>query len=98
MQPVNSNFLRPFKTVTIRFGTPMQMEPPENPDDPMEGHDHTQCRAFTDELMHEIARLSERDYVDEYVPVAGERRRGLSADRSPAASHSVRNSLFTLTA
>jgi hypothetical protein len=39
-----------------------------NPDDPMEGHDHTQCRSFTDRLMREIARLSEREYVDEYVP------------------------------
>ena len=25
-------------------------------------------RDFTDRLMHEIARLSEREYVDEYVP------------------------------
>ena len=34
VQPVNSNFMRPFKTVIIRFGAPMQMDPPENPDDP----------------------------------------------------------------
>ena len=54
--------------MTIRFGTPMQMDPPENPDDPLENHDHAECRAFTDRLMHEIARLSEREYVDEYVP------------------------------
>ena len=60
VQPVNSNFMRPFKTVIIRFGAPMQMDPPENPDDPLENHDHTECRAFTDRLMHEIARLSER--------------------------------------
>jgi 1-acyl-sn-glycerol-3-phosphate acyltransferase len=68
VQPVNAKFMRPFKTVTIRFGRPMQMEGPDNPDDPMEGHDHTQCRAFTDDLMHQIARLSEREYVNEYVP------------------------------
>ncbi len=68
VQPVNSNMLRPFKTVTIRFGKPMRMEGPVNPDDPMEDHDHTKCRSFTDDLMHEIARLSERAYVDEYVP------------------------------
>src|SRR6202020_618996 len=67
-QPGNSKLMPPFQTVTIRFGRPMRMEEPVNPDDPMEGHDHTQCRAFTDNLMHEIARLSERDYVDEYVP------------------------------
>ena len=68
VQPVNSKILRPFKTVTIRFGQPMQMEEPANPDDPMEGHDHTLCRSFTDDLMHEIARLSEREYVNDYVP------------------------------
>ncbi len=67
VQPVNSKFMRPFKTVTIRFGAAMVMDPPENPDDPLD-HDHTQCRAFTDRLMHEIARLSERHYLDEYVP------------------------------
>jgi hypothetical protein len=60
--------MRPFKRVTIRFGKPMEMPPPVNPDDPLEGHDHTECRAFTDSLMHEIARLSERCYIDEYVP------------------------------
>ncbi len=68
VQPVNSKFMRPFKTVTIRFGAPMRMDPPANPDDPFEDHDHTQCRDFTDRLMHEIARLSDRAYVDEYVP------------------------------
>jgi hypothetical protein len=46
----------------------MEMAAPVNPDDPMEGHDHTECRSFTDNLMREIARLSERGYVDEYVP------------------------------
>ena len=49
VQPVNSKFMRPFKTVTIRFGAPMQMDPPEDPADPLEHHDHTQCRSFTDE-------------------------------------------------
>jgi 1-acyl-sn-glycerol-3-phosphate acyltransferase len=68
VQPVNSKFMRPFKKVTIRFGQPMEMDPPANPNDPMEGHDHTQCRRFTDRLMHEIARLSDREYIDEYVP------------------------------
>jgi 1-acyl-sn-glycerol-3-phosphate acyltransferase len=68
VQPVNAKMMRPFHTVTIRFGAPMQMDPPENPADPLENHDHTQCRSFTDRLMHEIARLSEREYVDEYVP------------------------------
>jgi 1-acyl-sn-glycerol-3-phosphate acyltransferase len=68
VQPVNSNMMRPFKNVTIRFGKPMLMDPPGDPAHPLENHDHTHCRAFTDRLMHEIARLSEREYVDEYVP------------------------------
>jgi 1-acyl-sn-glycerol-3-phosphate acyltransferase len=68
VQPVNAKFMRPFKTVTIRFGAPMQMDPPDDPAHPLEHHDHTQCRDFTDRLMREIARLSERPYVDEYVP------------------------------
>src|ERR1035438_5809383 len=38
VQPVNSKFMRPFKKVTIRFGQPMEMAPPVNPDDPMVGH------------------------------------------------------------
>src|SRR6204780_2918829 len=74
VQPVNSKFMRPFKTVTIRFGAPMQMEPPENPADPLANHDHTQCRDFTDRLMAEIARLSDREYVDEYVPSRASRQ------------------------
>lgn len=68
VQPVNSRFMRPFKRVTVRFGEPMRMPPMEDPDDYDVGHDHTECRAFTDRVMHEIARLAERPYVDEYVP------------------------------
>jgi len=68
VQPVNSNLMRPFKTVTIRFGAPMAMEPVTDPDDPMADHDHNVCRSFTDDLMKEISRLSEREYVAEYVP------------------------------
>ncbi|HEY6429455.1 MAG TPA: hypothetical protein VIX84_19695, partial [Acidimicrobiales bacterium] len=52
----------------IRFGAPMKMDPPEDPVHPLENHEHTQCRAFTDRLMREFALLSEREYVDEYVP------------------------------
>ena len=83
VQPVNSKFMRPFKTVTIRFGAPMQMDPPANPADPLENHDHTQCRDFTDRLMHEIARLSEREYIDEYVP--SRRRTRPLPERNPLA-------------
>ena len=68
VQAVNSNFMRPFKTVTIRFGTPMFMEPATDPNDPLADHDHTVCRSFTDRLMQAISALSGRPYVDEYVP------------------------------
>jgi len=68
VQPVNSRFMRPLKTVRIRFGAPMRMAPATDPSDPQVDHDHSLCREFTDDLMKEIARLSERDYVDEYVP------------------------------
>jgi 1-acyl-sn-glycerol-3-phosphate acyltransferase len=68
VQPVNKNYLRPFRTVIIRFGEPRSMPAASDPDDPMVDHDHDVCRAFTDDLMKEIARLAERPYVDEYVP------------------------------
>lgn len=73
VQPVGKRYLRPFRTVTVRFGQPMRMVPAADPDDPMADHDHAVCRGFTDDLMREIARLSGSDYVDEYVPkpVAG---------------------------
>ena len=72
VQPVDSRFMRPFKTVTVRFGPAMRMPPAMNPDDPLGDHDHTQCRDFTDRLMREIARLSERGYLDEYVQARGD--------------------------
>jgi 1-acyl-sn-glycerol-3-phosphate acyltransferase len=71
VQPVGSRVMRPFHTVIIRFGAPMQMTPAADPDDPMADHDHSICRKFTDDVMREIARLSERGYVDEYVPKRG---------------------------
>lgn len=80
VQPVGSRFLRPWRTVTVRFGAPMRMAPAADPNDPMVGHDHRECRAFTDALMHEIARLSGLPYVDEYVP----RRRDTAHDGAAA--------------
>jgi 1-acyl-sn-glycerol-3-phosphate acyltransferase len=68
VQPIGSNRLRPFRTVTIRFGEPVRMDAAADPDHPLADHDHADCRAFTDRLMHEISRLSGRPYRDEYVP------------------------------
>ncbi len=68
VQPVGAKVPRPLRTVTIRFGPPMRMPTVADPQDPMADHDHEVCRSFTDRLMAEIARLSGRPYVDEYVP------------------------------
>ena len=68
VQPVNSNFMRPFKTVRDPLRRADADGPAREPRRPARDHDHTKCRAFTDRLMQEIARLSEREYVDEYVP------------------------------
>ncbi|HVC13872.1 MAG TPA: lysophospholipid acyltransferase family protein [Acidimicrobiales bacterium] len=68
VQPVGKRLLRPGKTVVVRFGPPMRMPPAADRQHPLEDHDHRECRAFTDELMREISRLSGRPYVDEYVP------------------------------
>lgn len=67
VQPIGCRLLHPFRTVTVRFGPPLRMVPAADPGDPMADHDHTACRAFTDDLMKEISRLSRRPYVDEYV-------------------------------
>ncbi len=68
VQPVGARMLRPGRTVTVRFGPPLRMEPAADAADPMSDHDHRRCRTFTDQLMQEIARLSHQPYVDEYVP------------------------------
>lgn len=67
VQPVGRRLMRPGRTVSVRFGAPMAMGPAADPADPMADHDHPECRAFTDDLMKEISRLSGRPYVDEYV-------------------------------
>ena len=85
VQPVDARFMRPFKTVTIRFGPPMRMEPVADPSDPLADHDHDVCRAFTDSLMHEIATLSGRTYVDEYVPKRT-RRAGTALEQNGSAA------------
>lgn len=68
VQPVDSRMLRPFRTVTVRFGEPMRMAPASDQANAMAYHDHAERRRFTDELMREIARLAGTEYVDEYVP------------------------------
>jgi 1-acyl-sn-glycerol-3-phosphate acyltransferase len=62
VQPIGRRCPRPFRRVTVRFGTPRTLTPALAAtlgDDAL--------RRFTDELMAEIAELSGRPYVDEYV-------------------------------
>ncbi|MCL4423365.1 MAG: 1-acyl-sn-glycerol-3-phosphate acyltransferase [Actinobacteria bacterium] len=67
VQPVDALLMRPFRSVTIRFGPPIQMVPASDPCNPMADHDHAICRDFTDRLMREIARLAGSEYTDTYV-------------------------------
>src|SRR5271165_593336 len=53
VQAVGSRMLHPFRTVTVRFGPPMRLAAPAGG-----GGDPAELRRFTDDLMHEIARLS----------------------------------------
>jgi len=73
VQPPGSNLMRPFHSVTVRFGPPVtylregtvlttgQCGGP-NPD-----CDKDELRDLTDSLMTEISRLSGQEYVDLYA-------------------------------
>lgn len=80
VQPPGSRLMRPFHTVTVRFGPPLTRESHARvrllgsgggtadaascPDDDAE---QIELREFTDALMKEIARLSGQEYVDQYA-------------------------------
>ncbi|HXQ59387.1 MAG TPA: hypothetical protein VN799_04790, partial [Acidimicrobiales bacterium] len=59
----DSNMMRPFRRVTIRFGPPLDLTRFEG----TSASDPLTLRAVTDELMFEIRRLSEQTYVDRYA-------------------------------
>lgn len=59
VQPVGLSYMRPFRTVTIRFGPPVQIGPLDDP---------SSAREATDALMREIADLSGSKYHDSYIP------------------------------
>lgn len=63
VQRPGSNVPRPFKRVTVRFAAPL--DGARFADDA--GTDPLALRAFTDELMFEIRRLSGQQYVDRYA-------------------------------
>jgi 1-acyl-sn-glycerol-3-phosphate acyltransferase len=63
VQPRGSMILHPFRTVTVRFGPPIDVSrfTEGSSEDPRV------LRALTDDLMIEIRRLSGQEYVDSYA-------------------------------
>jgi 1-acyl-sn-glycerol-3-phosphate acyltransferase len=62
VQPVGSRTMRPFKSVQVRFGEPMDLRVHgDSANDPLV------LRNATDELMFEIRRLSGQEYIDRYA-------------------------------
>lgn len=66
-QPVGAKMMRPFKTVTIRIGPPMEFSTDGQP------QGQRALRAMTDAVMTEIQRLSGQEYTGRYAPL-GDRR------------------------
>ena len=87
VQPIGKRMLKPFRTVEIRFGEPIDFRARYG--DRLQ--DRLVLRQITDELMFEIKELSGQAYVDRYASrqpvVAGPTREGHagSAARSSAA-------------
>jgi 1-acyl-sn-glycerol-3-phosphate acyltransferase len=73
IQPTDSKMPRFFRTVTLRFGSPIDVSHYEGRAD-----DHLALRQLTDELMYEIHELSGYEYADTYAT------KTTAADRSPA--------------
>ncbi|MEI7747245.1 MAG: 1-acyl-sn-glycerol-3-phosphate acyltransferase, partial [Actinomycetota bacterium] len=63
VQPVGARLMRPFRRVTLHFGEPRYA--PER----QEGEaNQVALRAFTDQVMADLSKLSGRPYLDEYIP------------------------------
>ena len=81
IQPTGSMIMRPFHSVTVRFGAPLVYEyadrqvatgawaPGGHESGPggSQAPDQGELRALTDALMRSIAALSGQDYVDDYA-------------------------------
>jgi 1-acyl-sn-glycerol-3-phosphate acyltransferase len=79
VQPPGRMIMRPFRTVTVRFGLPIDCRPSHRPADPdrpavtdianqdADDVEAKELRVFTDALMVGIAELSGQEYVDEYA-------------------------------
>ncbi len=75
IQPPGRRLMRPFHSVTVRFGPPLVA-------DPSDRADAAALRAFTDHLMAAIAELSGQERTDVY---ASEARARAERDRSVGA-------------
>jgi 1-acyl-sn-glycerol-3-phosphate acyltransferase len=77
VQPPGSKWMRPFQTVTIRFGPPVRFRgdgesvttgrAPAEAEAGASQAEQLELRELTDALMSEIARLSGQEYVDHYA-------------------------------
>jgi 1-acyl-sn-glycerol-3-phosphate acyltransferase len=72
VQPIGRNRWHLFRHVTVAFGEPRTL----SRDEMVRLGEHEALRQFTDALMHDIAELCGRPYLDEYVA------RPASADRA----------------
>jgi 1-acyl-sn-glycerol-3-phosphate acyltransferase len=86
VQPPGSNVMRPFRSVTVRFGPPVTYRhngetvtpgvcaAPSGSGGPVSRElEQAELRSLTDALMSEIARLSGQEYVHRYANRAGAR-------------------------
>ena len=80
VQPIGKKLLRPFKTVEIRFGEPIDFCARYR--DRL--GDRLVLRQITDELMFEIGELSGQTYVDRYASRRSARNGG-SPEEAPLA-------------
>jgi 1-acyl-sn-glycerol-3-phosphate acyltransferase len=98
VQPPGSMFMRPFHSVTVRFGPPVAYDfdgvrvatgsrqsgdRASGPDgSPDPGQD--ELRALTDALMQDIAAQSGQEYVDEYASRKRQPSSGVPGEGAPA--------------
>ena len=102
VQPPGSNVMRPFHTVTVRFGPPVTYshagqtvvtgkcaQTESNGSEPVSRDlDQAELRCLTDALMTEIARLSGQEYVDHYAAKVG-KVNGLNPTGGPGTEGSA---------
>jgi 1-acyl-sn-glycerol-3-phosphate acyltransferase len=86
VQPVGARMMRPFKTVKVRFGEPINFAERygDRSDDPMV------LRQITDEIMFEIRELSGQVYVDRYASRSAAPSEGRAEPLHPSTAVATR--------